>query len=53
MPLVFWKERTEEMEIDIIGLLNAFSYALDCVEAELVHVTTRHGKRVALSLIHI
>ena len=47
MPLVFWKERTEEMEIDIIGLLNAFSYALDCVEAELVHVTTRHGKRVA------
>ena len=35
------------MEIDIIGLLNAFSFALDCVEAELIHVTSNHGKRVA------
>ena len=26
------------MEIDIIGLLSAFSFALDCVEAELIHV---------------
>ena len=30
------------MELDIIGLLGACSYALDCVEAELT-----------LSLIHI
>lgn len=35
------------MELDIIGLLGACSYALDCVEAELTHVTTKHGKRVA------
>lgn len=35
------------MEIDIIGLLSAFSFALDCVEAELIHVTSNHGKRVA------
>lgn len=35
------------MEIDIIGLLSAFSFALDCVEAELLHVTSNHGKRVA------
>ena len=34
------------MEIDIIGLLSAFSFALDCVEAELI-VTSNHGKRVA------
>ena len=35
------------MEIDIIGLLSAFSFALDCVEAELIHITSNHGKRVA------
>ncbi len=35
------------MEIGIIGLLSAFSFALDCVEAELIHVTSNHGKRVA------
>ena len=35
------------MEIDVIGLLSAFSFALDCVEAELIHVTSNHGKRVA------
>lgn len=35
------------MEIDIIGLLSAFSFVLDCVEAELIHVTSNHGKRVA------
>lgn len=35
------------MEIDIIGLLSAFSFALDCVEAELIHVTSNHGKREA------
>ena len=43
------------MEIDIIGLISACSYALDCIEAELVNIKNKHGKRVAyiLSLIHI
>lgn len=35
------------MEFDVLGLLAACSYALDCVEAELVHATSRHAKRVA------
>ena len=35
------------MELDIVGLVGACSYALDCIEAELVHLTNRHGKRVA------
>ena len=35
------------MELDVLGLLSACSYALDCVEAELVHVTNKHAKRVA------
>lgn len=35
------------MEIDIVGLISACSYALDCIEAELVNVTNKHGKRVA------
>ena len=35
------------IELDVLGLLGACSYALDCVEAELVHVTTYHAKRVA------
>ena len=35
------------MELDVLGLLGACSYALDCVEAELIHVTTYHAKRVA------
>ena len=35
------------MELDIMGLLGACSYVLDCVEAELTHVATKHGKRVA------
>lgn len=35
------------MELDVLGLLAACSYALDCVEAELVHVTSKHAKRVA------
>ena len=35
------------MELDVLGLLGACSYALDCVEAELIHVTTHHAKRVA------
>ena len=35
------------MKLDVLGLIGACSYALDCVEAELVHVTDRHAKRVA------
>ena len=35
------------MELDALGLISACSYALDCVEAELVHVTSEHAKRVA------
>lgn len=35
------------MLIDMVGLVSACSYALDCIEAELVNVTNRHGKRVA------
>lgn len=35
------------MELDVLGLLGACSYALDCVEAELVHVTDNHSRRVA------
>lgn len=35
------------MNLDVLGLLAACSYALDCVEAELVHVTNKHAKRVA------
>lgn len=35
------------MLLDVLGLLSACSYALDCVEAELVHVSDKHAKRVA------
>ena len=35
------------MKLDVLGLLAACSYALDCVEAELVQVTDKHAKRVA------
>ena len=35
------------MKLDILGLFSACSYALDCVEAELTHVTNKHAKRVA------
>lgn len=35
------------MKIDMIGLAGALSYALDCIEAELVQVSSKHGKRVA------
>ena len=41
------KLRDEKMELDNIVLVSACYYALDCIEAELVHVTNRHGKRVA------
>lgn len=35
------------MNLDVLGLFAACSYALDCVEGELVHVTNNHSKRVA------
>lgn len=35
------------MQLDVLGLLGACSYALDCVEAEIAHVTSNHAKRVA------
>ena len=37
----------EMLSIDIVGLTGACSYALDCIEAELVNITNKHGKRVA------
>ena len=37
----------EELSIDIIGLAGTCSYALDCIEAELVNIKNKHGKRVA------
>ena len=36
----------EELRIDIVGLAGACSYALDCIEAELVKIKNKHGKRV-------
>ena len=39
--------RVEQLSIDIVGLAGASSYALDCIEAELVNVKNKHGKRVA------
>lgn len=35
------------MKLDVLGLIGACSYALDCVEAELAHSTNKHSKRVA------
>ena len=37
----------KQLSIDIVGLAGAYSYALDCIEAELVNITNKHGKRVA------
>ena len=37
----------EKLSIDIVGLTGACSYALDCIEAELVNIKNKHGKRVA------
>ena len=37
----------KQLSLDIVGLPGAFSYALDCIEAELVNITSKHGKRVA------
>ena len=39
--------KTLEINIGIIGLAGACSYALDCIEAELVNIKNKHGKRVA------
>lgn len=35
------------MKLSFNDILYAFSYALDCVEHEMIGVTTHHGKRVA------
>ena len=43
----------EELSIDIIGLAGACSYALDCIEAELVNIKNKHGKRVTLTFLLI
>ena len=43
----FLTEMEISMYLDILGLIGACSYALDCVEAELVHSTNKHSKRVA------
>ena len=40
------------MLLDVLGLLSACSYALDCVEAELVHVSDKHAKRVLVLINH-
>ena len=34
----------EELSIDIIGLVGACSYALDCIEAEFVNIKKKHKK---------
>ena len=39
--------KEEQLRIDIVGLAGACSYALDCIEAELVNIKDKHGKRVA------
>ena len=41
------------MELDIVGLAGACSYAQDCIEAELVHVTNKHSDRVAYTSARI
>lgn len=33
--------RVEQLSIDIVGLAGACSYALDCIEAELVNVKNK------------
>lgn len=39
--------KKEQLAIDIVGLAGACLYALDCIEAELVNIKNKHGKRVA------
>ena len=52
---IIYKIRKQEnvMKLDVLGLMAACSYALDCVEAELVHVTNNHAKRVAYMSVSI
>ena len=38
----------EELSIDIIGLLEPVLMLLDCIEAELVNIKNKHGKRVVI-----
>lgn len=48
--------KKEQLCLDIVGLAGACSYALDCIEAELVKVKNKHGKRVAyisVCMLHI
>ena len=37
----------KQLSIDIVGLAGAYSYALDCIEAEMVNIKNKHEKRVA------
>lgn len=41
------------MKLDLMGLITACSYALDCVEAELAKVTNNHSKRVAYMAVSV
>ena len=40
------------LSIDIVGLTGACSYALDCIEAELVNITNKHGKEWLYKRMH-
>lgn len=40
--------RVEQLSIDIVGLAGACSYALDCIEAELVNVKKQTWKESGL-----
>lgn len=42
----------EELSIDIIGLAGACSYALDCIEAELVNIKTNMEKSGLYKYMH-
>lgn len=42
----------EELRIDIVGLAGACSYALDCIEAELVKIKTSMEKSGLYKCMH-
>ena len=42
----------EELSIDIIGLAGACSYALDCIEAELVNIKKNMEKEWLYKYTH-
>ena len=44
---VIMSMKEEQLSIDIVGLAGTCSYALGCIEAELVNIKNKHGKRVA------